>query len=119
LLDCLLYAKGLSPGHEMGSHFLETFLLGCSLLCAFALPKDVDFTWFQWKKTATKILLGKRLIFPEQTTFVWEPGFVSDIGLLSIRCFSAHHESWGWTFWGKFPNADEKKVNVLDLLASL
>jgi len=45
------------------------------------------------KKTATKILLGKRLIFPEQTTFVWEPGFVSDIGPLSIRCFSAHHES--------------------------
>lgn len=63
LLDCLLYAKGLSPGHEMGSHFLETFLLGCSLLCAFALPKDVDFTWFQWKKNCHQDSAGEAFDF--------------------------------------------------------
>ena len=120
LLDCLLYAKGLSPGHDMGSHFLETFLLGCSLLCASALPKDVDFTWFQWKKKlpprfcwgSVWFFLNKQPLFGSLASFQILDRFQSDV-------FSAHHESWGWTFWGKFPNADENMVNVLDLLASL
>ena len=125
LLDCLLYAKGLSPGHEMGSHFLETFLLGCSLLCAFALPKDVDFTWFQWKKKlpprfcwgSVWFFLNKQPLFGSLASFQILDRFQSDVfpPIMKVEAgpFGVNSQmpmkTWlmSWIYWPTFKAANK------------
>lgn len=98
------FCKGIVPRSWNGNpNFLETFATwGCSFFVVrFCTAKGCWFRMkFNGKKTATK-----SLNFPEQTSFVWEPGFVSDIGPLSIRCF--FRPSW------------KLRLDLLDLLASL
>ena len=94
--------KATCREHEMGTHFPKAFLLGCSLLCAFALPKDGDFNGKNLCRGSVWIFLSKQASFGSPASFSQMlASFQSD--------FSACHENWGPTFW---VNPNRKIVRV-------
>ena len=78
--------KATCREREMGTHFPKAFLLGCSLLCAFALPKDGDFNGKNLCRGSVWIFLSKQASFGSPASFSQMlASFQSDFSRLSWK----------------------------------